>query len=383
MGTGVGGEYPLAATVTSESSSAGKRGSLMSAVFAMQGVGSLVSGLVVISCLLLGYSTSFTWRFALAFGAVPPLLAFPYRLRMHETETFERVKKERAAAQLHNEMMLESEKNPIAYPDDMIGEKTALLQTNPSDGHGTFAPSSGHFVRLPDGRAFYQETLSDGSLSKDEESPNSRDPAPSLSGAAVMPSNVPARVIPHDSSYGQFEEMHSRSNSANSLGHLYSYHTKPSAPAVPDSPRWAEIKRAFTFYRWHLLGTALTWFLLDVDFYANGLFNHEVTAIILKPPDVAANEHTTAMQDACNSIIISCISIPGYLLSVFFLDRVGRKNVQMMGFSMMAILFFICGFAFDWLLGEHSTMMGRYLFMIIYALTFLFRYPFCPYACCC
>lgn len=79
LGTGVGGEYPLAATVTSESSSAGKRGSLMSAVFAMQGVGALVSGIVVISCLLCGYSTAFTWRFALAFGAVPPLLAFPYR----------------------------------------------------------------------------------------------------------------------------------------------------------------------------------------------------------------------------------------------------------------------------------------------------------------
>ncbi len=37
LGAGVGGEYPLAATVTSESSSAGSRGSLMAAVFAMQG----------------------------------------------------------------------------------------------------------------------------------------------------------------------------------------------------------------------------------------------------------------------------------------------------------------------------------------------------------
>lgn len=44
LGAGVGGEYPLAATVTSESSSAGKRGSLMAAVFAMQGVGSMLSG---------------------------------------------------------------------------------------------------------------------------------------------------------------------------------------------------------------------------------------------------------------------------------------------------------------------------------------------------
>ena len=34
----MGGEYPLAATVTSESSSAASRGKLMAAVFAMQGV---------------------------------------------------------------------------------------------------------------------------------------------------------------------------------------------------------------------------------------------------------------------------------------------------------------------------------------------------------
>ena len=51
LGAGVGGEYPLAATVTSESSSAARRGSLMAGVFSMQGVGSLLSVCVVISCL--------------------------------------------------------------------------------------------------------------------------------------------------------------------------------------------------------------------------------------------------------------------------------------------------------------------------------------------
>lgn len=44
-GAGVGGEYPLAATVTSESSSAASRGKLMAAVFAMQGVRTYVHSL--------------------------------------------------------------------------------------------------------------------------------------------------------------------------------------------------------------------------------------------------------------------------------------------------------------------------------------------------
>ena len=95
LGVGVGGEYPLAATVTSESSSASRRGSIMAAVFAMQGVGALLSVFVVLLLLSLGFSNGATWRAALAFGAVPAMLAFPWRLRMHETETFERVKQAR------------------------------------------------------------------------------------------------------------------------------------------------------------------------------------------------------------------------------------------------------------------------------------------------
>ena len=50
VGAGVGGEYPLAATVTSESSSAASRGRLMAAVFAMQGVSTYVTAMVMITC---------------------------------------------------------------------------------------------------------------------------------------------------------------------------------------------------------------------------------------------------------------------------------------------------------------------------------------------
>jgi hypothetical protein len=65
----------------------------------MQGVGSLLSVVIVMICLSIGMSDGFTWRFALAFGAVPVLVAFPFRLRMHETETFTRVAEERQRTQ--------------------------------------------------------------------------------------------------------------------------------------------------------------------------------------------------------------------------------------------------------------------------------------------
>ena len=49
------------------------------------------------------------------------------------------------------------------------------------------------------------------------------------------------------------------------------------------------------------IGTASCWFLLDVVFYANGLFNHDVTSLVL-----SNGQPTTALQDAFNSAFI-CI----------------------------------------------------------------------------
>jgi len=186
LGAGVGGEYPLAATVTSESSSAARRGSLMAAVFAMQGVGALISVLVVLFCLELGCSYAFTWRFALAFGSVPALLAFPWRLRMHETETFERVKQER--------------KDARATVDD-----------------GTLSTHS----------SFTSEYGSTNSLNQQ--------------GGNSTPANSPSK----DDVTSDLQK-HATS-------------------------RYKEVIHALVYYKWHILGTSLSWFLLDVDFYANGI----------------------------------------------------------------------------------------------------------------
>lgn len=44
---------------------------------------------------------------------------------------------------------------------------------------------------------------------------------------------------------------------------------------------------------------------------------------------------------------------------------------------MMGLLFFICGFFYDWLMDEsdpnHSSY-HKYIFLLVYALTFLFRF---------
>lgn len=79
------------------------------------------------------------------------------------------------------------------------------------------------------------------------------------------------------------------------------------------------------------------------------------------------------MDDAWNSALLCLIGVPGYYLSVLYLEKVGRKAVQFNGFIAMAMLFFICGLGHDYFLSEEGLAKGRqYYFLVIYSLTFLF-----------
>jgi ABC-type uncharacterized transport system permease subunit len=91
-------------------------------------------------------------------------------------------------------------------------------------------------------------------------------------------------------------------------------------------------------------------------------------------PRSESEAKTTALDDALSSILLSLVSIPGYLLSVAYIEQVGRKNIQMMGFMVMGCLYFTCAYGYDYLLGAHaSDYGGKYWFLLIYSLTFLFR----------
>ncbi|CEM32056.1 unnamed protein product [Vitrella brassicaformis CCMP3155] len=92
LGVGVGGEYPLAATVTSETSDTAHRGRALAAVFAMQGVGMALSPLLVLVLLSLPPPLSLPpdliWRIALAVGALPAIAIIYYRWTLPETALF-------------------------------------------------------------------------------------------------------------------------------------------------------------------------------------------------------------------------------------------------------------------------------------------------------
>ena len=63
-------------------------------------------------------------------------------------------------------------------------------------------------------------------------------------------------------------------------------------------------------------------------------------------------------------MIISALgSVPGYWFTVFLVDRLGRKFIQIMGFSILTVLFLILGIWFT-SIRDTSTI----LFFIIYSL---------------
>jgi MFS transporter, PHS family, inorganic phosphate transporter len=88
LGLGIGGDYPVSATIMSEYAARRSRGRMVSLVFAMQGAGLVIGPLVAIALPGGGASTDTAWRVMLALGAVPALAVFWLRRHIRETPRF-------------------------------------------------------------------------------------------------------------------------------------------------------------------------------------------------------------------------------------------------------------------------------------------------------
>ncbi len=88
LGVGIGGDYPVSATIMSEYAGKGSRGLLVSLVFAMQGAGLVIGPLVAAALLAMGVSHDLAWRIMLALGAIPALSVFYLRRQIPETPRF-------------------------------------------------------------------------------------------------------------------------------------------------------------------------------------------------------------------------------------------------------------------------------------------------------
>ena len=120
-----------------------------------------------------------------------------------------------------------------------------------------------------------------------------------------------------------------------------------------------------------LLGTAGSWFFLDVAFYGLGLNN----SIILTAIGYSGgpNMYQVFRKNAVGNLILVCAgAIPGYWVTVFTVDTIGRKPIQLFGFFMLTLLFCIIGFAYNKLSGH--ALLGLYV-----VAQFFFNFGWLPF----
>jgi len=88
LGFGIGGDYPVSATIMSEYAARRNRGRMVALVFSMQGLGLVAGPLIAIGLLSTGISQDYAWRIMLAIGAIPALAVFWLRRQIKETPRF-------------------------------------------------------------------------------------------------------------------------------------------------------------------------------------------------------------------------------------------------------------------------------------------------------
>ncbi|KAI8137502.1 major facilitator superfamily domain-containing protein [Fennellomyces sp. T-0311] len=243
LGFGVGGDYPMSATIVSEWSTTGRRGMMMALIFSMQGIGNLAAAIVTLIILAIFkgainadvFNLDYVWRLCIGLGAVPAVATVYLRFTMPESPR---------------------------YALDVEHDVEAAAAAK-------------------------------GQVVSDE---------------------------------------------------LARQYTKVD---VKQRSHWAEFRAYFGQWK-HLkvlLGTSLSWFLLDVAFYGLGLNNSYILEAI-----GFSNKSTpfeTLWANTVGQIIITCLgSVPGYYLTVIFIERWGRRPIQIMGFTMCTILFTILAAAY-------------------------------------
>jgi PHS family inorganic phosphate transporter-like MFS transporter len=106
-----------------------------------------------------------------------------------------------------------------------------------------------------------------------------------------------------------------------------------------------------------LVGTGGCWFLFDILFYGNTLFQPMVLSS-------AFGAGETVEKVALDSTIIACMALPGYIISIAATGRQSPRFIQLQGFLMMSLIYGVIGGYFD------SLTAHRELMLFLYSLTF-------------
>ncbi|KAF8112383.1 hypothetical protein N665_0064s0018 [Sinapis alba] len=284
LGLGIGGDYPLSATIMSEFANKRTRGAFIAAVFSMQGLGILVSSAVTMAVCVafkrggggggteaekeeVPAEADLAWRLILMIGALPAALTFYWRMLMPETARY-----------------------------------TALVENN-------IVQAAKDMERVMSITDISDETT-----------------------------------------------------------------TEPPPPPPPLPPSYSLFSLRFLHLHGRdLFAASVNWFLVDVVFYKSNLL---LSQIFSHYSDKSSSSTTENVYDAAfevaelGAIIAACSTIPGYWFTVYFIDKIGRVKIQIMGFFFMAVVYLVAGIPYTWYWSKHEqTKTG---FMVLYGLVFFF-----------
>ncbi|KAL3664980.1 hypothetical protein V7S43_010155 [Phytophthora oleae] len=108
-----------------------------------------------------------------------------------------------------------------------------------------------------------------------------------------------------------------------------------------------------------LLGTAGTWFLFDIIYYAQNLFSASILSVI-------GVKNSSLQQVTTMNAFVALLALPGYYVAIYFINSLGRKKMALQGFFFMGVLCLILAIFWDDL--QDQTV----LFIVLYGLTLFF-----------
>ncbi|KJA16682.1 hypothetical protein HYPSUDRAFT_206867 [Hypholoma sublateritium FD-334 SS-4] len=118
-----------------------------------------------------------------------------------------------------------------------------------------------------------------------------------------------------------------------------------------------------------LFGTAYSWFAIDIAFYGLGLNSGVILQAIGfgTPLTSGLRKVFDNLNNICIGNLILAVAglIPGYYFTFAFIDKWGRKPIQLMGFTSLTIIFCVLGFGYDKLT---ETTADTKAFVFLYCL---------------
>ncbi len=232
LGVGIGGDYPVSATLVSEYANRKDRGKLITFVFSTQALGLIIGPLLTYILLISHVPADLVWRLILGAGAIPALATFWLRRQISESPRFALAQGDNAGVQRAVDMAQGKKKDAKEAGD--TSESLAPKQQQQKD-----------------------------------------------------------------------EAKHKTT--------------------------WKELFSTRHWLIW-LVGAAGCWFLLDIAYYGTTVSTPLVVKLFSPKSTLPTNMLYTLL-------IFVVAALPGYILTAFTVDRLGRKPIQLIGFGMMALSF--------------------------------------------